>query len=102
MKISGKLYNDLQNGGFEMFIKQAKERVPSVTAVKVPLGVDPIKVLSFAMQNYKLEIGGGLGPTAGQIFRIGLMGNNTTEELAEKTVKILVEAVEASKDSTKY
>lgn len=84
-----------------MFIEQVKERVPSVTAVKVPAGVDPIKVLSFAMQKYNLEIGGGLGPTAGKIFRIGLMGNNATQELVDKTVKILVAAVEASKVSAK-
>lgn len=101
MKTSSKLYNALEKRGFEMFIEQVKERVPSVTSVKVPTGVDPMKVLSFAMQKYKLEIGGGLGPTVGKIFRIGLMGNNATQELVDKTVKIFVEAVEASKVSAK-
>lgn len=99
MKVSSVLYNTLEKHGFKMYIERTKDRVPSVTSVKVPSGVDPVKVLSFAMQKYRLEIGGGLGPTFGQIFRIGLMGNNATQELVDKTVKILVEAVEeASKD----
>lgn len=98
MKSSGVLYSALKRRGFEMFIEQAKDRVPSVTSIKVPSGIDSVKVLSYAMQKYKLEIGGGLGPTFGQIFRIGLMGNSATQEMVDKTVKVLVEAVEASKE----
>lgn len=98
VKVSKRLYNALETRGFVMFIDNWKERVPSVTSVKVPTGVDPVKVVSFAMQKYKFEIGGGLGPTFGQIFRIGLMGNNATQELVDKTMKIFIEAIELSKD----
>lgn len=92
--IAGKLYKALESHGFQMFIDDSKQRVPSVTSVKVPKGVDAFKVSSYAMQKYKVEIGGGLGPTAGKIFRIGLMGNNATEELVNKTVRIVLEAIE--------
>lgn len=81
-----------------MFIEDRKCRVPSVTSVKVPEGIDSIKVLSFLIQKYKIEIGGGLGPTFGQIFRIGLMGGSATQEMADKVVKVLAEAVEATRN----
>lgn len=101
IKVSKRLYSGLETRGFELYIKDSKHRVPSVTSVKVPQGVDPVKALSFAMAKYKFEFGGGLGPTVGQIFRIGLMGNSATQELADKSVKILNEAVNASKASPK-
>lgn len=100
-KVSKRLYSALETRGFELFIDDPKNRVPSVTSVKVPSGVDPLKVLGFAMQKYKFEIGGGLGPTAGQIFRIGLMGNNATPELVDRAVEILQEAVNHSRVSSK-
>lgn len=96
-KVSNRLYKALETRGFEMFIARPRDRVPSVTSVKVPTGVDAFKALSFAMTKYKFEFGGGLGPTFGQIFRIGLMGNSATEELVDKTVSILIEAIEATK-----
>lgn len=97
-KVSKRFHDALEKRGFELFLTDTKHRVPSVTSVKVPSGVDPVKVLSFAMQKYKFEFGGGLGPTAGKIFRIGLMGSNATQELVDRSVKILEEAVNASKD----
>lgn len=98
--VTKRLHDALGKRGFELFIIDPKDRCPSVTSVKVPpgKGVDPVKVLAYAMQKYKFEFGGGLGPTVGKIFRIGMMGGNATPELADKTVKILVEAVNASKD----
>lgn len=82
-----------------MFLENRKHRVPSVTSVRVPDGVDAAKVTAYLMRKYKIEIGGGLGPTFGQIFRIGLMGVNATQELADKVVKVLYEAVEATRDN---
>lgn len=46
---------------------------------------------------YSMEIGGGLGPTAGQVFRIGLMGENATIERAELMLNILNEALQFAK-----
>ena len=96
-KVCKRLYSALETRGFELFIADPKHRAPSVTSVKVPSGVDPIKVLNYAMQKYKFEFGGGLGPTVGKIFRIRLMGNNATQELADKSAKVIEEAVNASK-----
>jgi alanine-glyoxylate transaminase / serine-glyoxylate transaminase / serine-pyruvate transaminase len=97
-KISKRLYEGLQEKGFKMFINDVRNRVPSVTSIYVPEGVDAVKVITYAMQKYKYEIAGGLGQTFGKIFRVGLMGNNATETLVDRTVEILVEAIRTSKD----
>jgi len=92
-----RLADGLQAGRLEMFIKDADLRAPSVTAVNVPEGIDAAKVVAFMMQKYRLEIGGGLGPTAGRIFRIGLMGGNATEANVDFVIRALLEAVDAVK-----
>ena len=44
--------------------------------LQVPEGVDPAALIKNAMDKYELEIAGGLGPSAGKCFRIGVMGYN--------------------------
>ncbi len=43
---------------------------------QVPEGCDWASLLGNAMEKYNVEIAGGLGPTIGQIFRVGLLGFN--------------------------
>jgi alanine-glyoxylate transaminase / serine-glyoxylate transaminase / serine-pyruvate transaminase len=99
--VSKRLYSSLESNGFELFLKDVKTRVPSVTSVIIPAGVDQAQVSSYAMDKYKFEISGGLGPTAGKVFRIGLMGMNATEALVDKTIEILLEAIKNGKMSSK-
>jgi alanine-glyoxylate transaminase/serine-glyoxylate transaminase/serine-pyruvate transaminase len=42
----------------------------------VPAGVRWDAVPKYIMEKYSVEIAGGLGPTAGKVWRIGLMGAN--------------------------
>jgi len=63
--------------GLELFAQDGV-RLPTLTAVKVPNGVNDGKVRSTLLNKYNIEIGGGLGPVAGKIWRIGLMGENAT------------------------
>jgi alanine-glyoxylate transaminase/serine-glyoxylate transaminase/serine-pyruvate transaminase len=50
------------------------ERLPQLNAVCVPAGVDEAAVRRHLLEDYSLEIGAGLGPLAGKVWRIGLMG----------------------------
>ena len=50
-------------------------RLPQLTTVWVPEGVDEAKVRSLLLSEYGIEIGGGLGEFAGRVWRIGCMGN---------------------------
>ncbi|KAI9589081.1 serine--pyruvate aminotransferase, mitochondrial [Glossina fuscipes] len=94
---SYRLQKGLKDLGLEMFVKNASERLPTITTIKVPFGIDWRKVIEYIMRKYSMEISGGLGPTVGNVFRIGLMGENATLERADLILNILREAIESSK-----
>jgi alanine-glyoxylate transaminase / serine-glyoxylate transaminase / serine-pyruvate transaminase len=94
--LSRQLYDKLEVNGFKMYIEDVECRCPSVTSVVIPQDINSLAVMSYAMTKYKFEIAGGLGLTAAKIFRIGLMGANANKGLVEKTVKILLEAINES------
>ncbi len=55
-------------------------RLNMLTSVRIPPGVDDLKVRQRLLNEFGIEIGGGLGPLAGKIWRIGLMGHSSTVE----------------------
>ncbi|HEX9244345.1 MAG TPA: alanine--glyoxylate aminotransferase family protein [Anaeromyxobacter sp.] len=59
---------------------QAGRRLPSLNCVKVPAGVDEGTVRKALLADHSIEIGGGLGPLAGKVWRIGLMGESARQE----------------------
>jgi alanine-glyoxylate transaminase/serine-glyoxylate transaminase/serine-pyruvate transaminase len=65
--------------GLHMHVPEA-HRIPTLNTVLVPSGVDDAKVRKRLLDGPGIEIAGGLGPLAGKIFRIGLMGPLATEE----------------------
>ena len=65
-------------------------RLPSLNAVRVPKGIKDASVRGRLLRDYSIEIGGGLGALKGQIWRIGLMGYNSTK----KTVLTALSALE--------
>ncbi|XP_018798925.1 PREDICTED: serine--pyruvate aminotransferase, mitochondrial [Bactrocera latifrons] len=94
---SHRLQCGVEEIGLEMFVVKASDRLPTVNTIKVPAGVEWQKVSQYAMRKYKLEISGGLGPTAEQVFRIGLMGANATYERVDLVLNILHEAIQSTK-----
>src|SRR4030067_735650 len=59
---------------------EKKHRLSTLTTVRIPQGVDDLKVRQGLLNKWNIEIGGGLGPLKGQIWRIGLMGHGSTAE----------------------
>lgn len=55
-------------------------RLPTLTTVCIPDGVDGAAIASQLMKEYNIEIAGGLGDLAGKVWRIGLMGYNARTE----------------------
>jgi len=55
-------------------------RLPMLNSVIIPEGVDEAAVRSKLLKEYKIEIGAGLGPLAGKIWRVGLMGHTARQE----------------------
>ena len=72
------LRDGLEAMGFEFLVDKAY-RLPMLNAVKIPAGVDEANVRKRLLEEYNIEIGGGLGPYAGKIWRIGLMGESATK-----------------------
>ncbi len=86
-----KLRTGIEDMGLE-FCVEPDYRLPQLNAIKVPEGTDEAAVRSFLLNEYNLEIGAGLGPLAGKIWRIGLMGASSTE----KHVDLCLEALQAA------
>jgi alanine-glyoxylate transaminase/serine-glyoxylate transaminase/serine-pyruvate transaminase len=55
------------------------QRLPSLNAVTPPEGVDEAAVRKYVLAEHDIEIGGGLGPLAGKLWRIGLMGYGSSQ-----------------------
>lgn len=60
--------------GFELVAPEGA-RLPQLTAARLPAGVDDAKTRRRLRDDFGIEVGGGLGPFAGQAWRIGLMGH---------------------------
>ena len=69
---------------FAFFFIFDSHRLPTVNTIKVPEGIDFMAVCGHAMKNHLVEISGGLGPSAGKVWRIGVMGNNANTEVVSK------------------
>lgn len=71
------LRDGLEAMGFK-FLVEKQYRLPMLNAVVIPEGVDEALVRKRLLNEYNIEIGGGLGTYAGKIWRIGLMGESST------------------------
>jgi alanine-glyoxylate transaminase/serine-glyoxylate transaminase/serine-pyruvate transaminase len=57
------------------------ERLWTLNAVRVPAGVDEAGVRKELLEEFGIEVGAGLGPLAGKIWRVGLMGASSSPRL---------------------
>ena len=60
--------------------RSISSRLPELTTVKVPEGVDSAAVRKELLERFDLEIGGGVGAYAASVWRIGLMGPNAAPD----------------------
>lgn len=56
------------------------ERLWTLNAVTVPAGVDEAQVRKDLLARFNMEVGSGLGPLAGRIWRVGLMGHSSSPQ----------------------
>jgi alanine-glyoxylate transaminase/serine-glyoxylate transaminase/serine-pyruvate transaminase len=68
------LWEGLENMGLELLVKK-EHRLPQLTTVRIPEGVDDAAVRARLLDDYGIEIGAGAGQLAGEIWRIGSMGH---------------------------
>jgi alanine-glyoxylate transaminase/serine-glyoxylate transaminase/serine-pyruvate transaminase len=68
------LQEGLEKLGFRLFAQEGY-RLPELTTVWVPEGVDEAAARKALLERYGIEVGGGLGAYAGKVWRIGCMGH---------------------------
>ncbi len=69
------------------------ERLWTLNAVCVPEGTDEAAVRRRLLERFNIEVGAGLGPLAGKIWRIGLMGSSSTEWLVALCLAALADSL---------
>jgi alanine-glyoxylate transaminase/serine-glyoxylate transaminase/serine-pyruvate transaminase len=83
-----KLVRGLEDLGLSMAVDAAC-RLPMLNAVTIPEGVDDAAVRSRLLKEHAIEIGGGLGPLAGKIWRVGLMGHTARDANVDRFLAAL-------------
>jgi len=71
------------------------ERLWALNGVRIPDGLDEAAIRRNLLQRHDIEIGAGLGPLAGKIWRIGLMGSGATVANVERLTSALKQSLSA-------
>lgn len=90
--VGRRLQDGLVAMGMELFAAEG-HRLPELTTVWVPDGIDEAKVRRELLDRWSIEIGGGLGDFAGRVWRIGLMGHTARERNVDLLLSALGELV---------
>ena len=91
------LQEQIRDRGFDL-LAEPELQLAQLTAVRVPDGVDGKAVQARVLRDHDVEIGGGLGPDAPPIWRLGLMGYNARRTAADQVLAAL-DAVMADEKS---
>lgn len=79
-----RLHHEALKAGLEalglQFLVAPEARLPQLNAVRIPEGVEDLPLRRRLLNDFNLEIGAGLGPLAGKIWRFGLMGYSCRRE----------------------
>ena len=87
------LKTKLENLGFRYLVEE-QYRLPNLNSVYLPEGNDEALIRRKLLDEYNIEVGGGLGDFAGTIWRIGIMGESCTLN----HVNMLISALEDMKE----
>lgn len=82
------LWAGLEDIGLKMHV-QPEFRLPTLTTVCIPEGVDGKAIARLLLNDYNIEVGGGLGELAGKVWRVGLMGFNSRKESVDRLLEVL-------------
>lgn len=90
-----RLHRRLRAGLESMGLRYVPEHtLQTLNCIRVPAGADDAAVRAKLLDDYSIEIGGGLGPFAGKVWRIGLMGHAATQANVDLLLAALVDCLE--------
>lgn len=82
-RVGTRLQEALGERGFTLFAEEG-HRLPQLTSALLPSGLDEGPLRKELMDRFQIEIGGGLGPGKGKLWRIGLMGSGATDDNVDR------------------
>lgn len=88
---SSALVAGIESMGLSMWARD--HRCPTLNSIKIPEGVDDRSVRKTLLEDFGIEIGRGLGPLRGKIWRIGLMGVNASRSAVLELLSSLEQAL---------
>jgi len=89
-----RLWAGLERLGLELHVSEPL-RLATLTTVRIPEGVDGKAFSRHLLDRFGIEVGGGLGDLAGKVWRIGLMGYNSTPENVDRLLDIFASELPA-------
>ena len=87
-RIAADFQGKLRERGLELLAEPEHQLAP-LSAVRIPEGVDSKRVQTRLLREHGIEVGGGLGPAAPDMWRIGLMGYNARQDVADRVLGAL-------------
>ncbi|CAI9603631.1 unnamed protein product, partial [Staurois parvus] len=93
-EIALRFHKGLEDLGLKLFVKDPALRLPTVTTIQVPTGYEWKDITTYIMKKYNIEVTGGLGPSAGKVLRVGLMGYNATKANVNHVLEALKDALQ--------
>ncbi|MFW6200056.1 MAG: pyridoxal-phosphate-dependent aminotransferase family protein, partial [Gemmatimonadota bacterium] len=82
-EVGERLQEELVDRGFKLFAQEGR-RLPQLTSAELPGGLDEGPLRRRLLEEHGIEVGGGLGPGRGKLWRIGLMGAGATHENVDR------------------
>jgi alanine-glyoxylate transaminase/serine-glyoxylate transaminase/serine-pyruvate transaminase len=83
---AGRYFQDQMRERGYTFLSDPDHQLWELSAIDVPEGVDGKEVQTAILRKFYIEVGGGLGPTAPPIWRVGLMGVNANRQTADRVI----------------
>jgi len=81
-------WDRLEEIGLSLHVER-EYRLPTLTTVRIPEGVDGKATARQLLTEHGIEVGGGLGELAGKVWRVGLMGFNSRKENVDRLIEAL-------------
>jgi alanine-glyoxylate transaminase/serine-glyoxylate transaminase/serine-pyruvate transaminase len=76
--------------GLELLVEEPY-RLPQLNAIKIPSTANDARLRAALLNDFNIEIGAGLGPLAGKIWRVGLMGEGARADNVDRLLNALAE-----------
>ncbi len=90
----GRLFQEHLEDRDAELLSQKGHRLPQLTAFALPGGVDEAPLRKRLLEEYGIEVGGGLGDFAGRAWRVGLMGEGATHANVDRFLAAFDELLE--------